>query len=247
MSTAQELQVLASTDPGAAVAQLRQFSYLLTSDELDTRVAAADGLASLARHEEYRSEIGKSGIIGELVGILKTMKASWNEELCTNALRALGNLCFDQDDNREKVIDSSGATHIAEVLNHIVSVLGEPQNPDSKLHLAASGAVVNMCNGNESVQHQFAEKNIPQSIVQLFCRSKMNHGRMMALQAMSALDENDTMLDTVCASEEAVDTLMYSVQQTVSEHGEALAATDGAETADIDDSGIGMQPYWLTI
>eukprot|EP00041_Stephanoeca_diplocostata_P020091 m.442194 g.442194 ORF g.442194 m.442194 type:complete len:510 (-) comp21472_c0_seq2:583-2112(-) len=244
MPAAQELQALAETDPGASVARLQEFISVFSSGSPEECVCATDGLATLARHEEYRSDIGNSAIIGELIEILKRMKSAWNENLCANTLRALGNLCFDHDDNREKVIACDGASQIVEIVHRIVNLLSDAefvQNPESKLHLAASGVVVNMCNGNESVQSSFSNTDIPRYLVQLYCRSKMNYGRMMALQAMSTLDEVEAMLKALCESEEAIDILLNSVQEAVTENRGAFT-TEDISPPELEKSGAQATP-----
>ncbi|TPX38360.1 hypothetical protein SmJEL517_g00347 [Synchytrium microbalum] len=116
--------------------------------------AAAKLLAEIAKAEEARQHIGESGNIPALLSLQRWSSRNLTDinderedgqydEVIVQTLRALANLCFDNETNREIVLDTKDS------INNIVRCLN---SRSSQLLNIVCGALLNISMENEPVQ-----------------------------------------------------------------------------------------------
>ncbi|KAH9502326.1 Rap1 GTPase-GDP dissociation stimulator 1-A [Bulinus truncatus] len=107
------------------------------NESLLTNVAQL--LAELAKSENLREPLVNIGIVPHLLSLLQ----SKNIALATQACRALGNICFDNDQGRLAVDKEGGLTVIVNVLS---SQIGNTVEGASRLRVILCGFLLNLTN-----------------------------------------------------------------------------------------------------
>ena len=107
-------------------------------------------------------------------------------ELLRQAFRAVANLCFDHDENRERFVAAGGV----KVLNEAMEMLKTISPEDSEeIRKAGGGLLLNAANGNTQVQKDLIEGGAVESLVWLINHSNEHGDTEMAMQAISILAE----------------------------------------------------------
>ncbi|TPX39303.1 hypothetical protein SeMB42_g06383 [Synchytrium endobioticum] len=129
-----------------------------SADQNDTRykelgATVAKLLAEIAKAEEARSPIGESGNIPALLSLQRSSSRNLTDindeqdpkydDVIIQTLRALANLCFDNETNREIVLDTKDS------ISNIVRCLN---SRNSQLLAIVCGALLNISMDNEPVQ-----------------------------------------------------------------------------------------------
>ena len=141
-------------------------------------------LADLAREKDTRNIIGASSLIEFCVSILRM--AAWDAGVPTKlqTLRVIGNLCFDNDQNRAIVIANNAVPVIMQTVNDFVAT---PNTPDNQRGRAVSaGVILNVANENEALQVSFIEAGAIEVLVQLI-KSAPDPSSPFAVMAGNAL------------------------------------------------------------
>ncbi|KAM3583919.1 hypothetical protein VKS41_003884 [Umbelopsis sp. WA50703] len=156
----------------------------------ETNGILAELCANAARDERTRSPLGNAGVIQAITDIMK--KAEGNRPTYNvQALRSLGNLCFDHDENRKLVVESN-------IMPVIIKGL-KSNNPD--LVRTTCVALSNLCIDCQPIQEQVCECNAVASLVELIDPAQMNHGEdvmvTMATKLLTILYENEKALQQI--------------------------------------------------
>ncbi|XP_065198969.1 rap1 GTPase-GDP dissociation stimulator 1-B-like [Sycon ciliatum] len=122
----------------------------------------ADLVATLARTETARSPAVHAGLVPLLVDVLR----SDDKEKVKQSLRALGNICFDNDEGREALLRADGVVVIGGILEDEAKD-ETVQEERLELFRPLCGCVLNMMTGYDAVAEACIEADIPNSIVQI--------------------------------------------------------------------------------
>ncbi|XP_067947570.1 rap1 GTPase-GDP dissociation stimulator 1-B-like [Watersipora subatra] len=122
---------------------LTNLRSLLANDSTETADAApaAQLVAELAKSETARVTLHHDGFIALLVPVMN----SDDRELSLQSIRALGNLCYEQDQCREQIVQEKGLAELSLVLQFCVN----QHTSHLKLKTASAGFLHNLLNGNE--------------------------------------------------------------------------------------------------
>ncbi|KAJ3180654.1 Rap1 GTPase-GDP dissociation stimulator 1 [Geranomyces variabilis] len=117
-------------------------------DALRAATAAANVLAEAAKVEDPREPIANAGAIPPLLQLLGVVTAApqpteVQNDLAIQLLRALANLCYDHDANRELVLETPAG---------IVNLVKALKSPAVKVVITACGALTNISMDNEPIQ-----------------------------------------------------------------------------------------------
>ncbi|KAI9331968.1 armadillo-type protein [Obelidium mucronatum] len=141
---ANDEQRLALATSGA----LAELAALLEADSGASASAskAARLVAEIAKCEETRKPLMEAGLLRPLAALLHAANTNTADtELAVQILRALGNMCYDNEDNRDALLD---------IPNGIQAVASCLDSDDTRLLQIACGALLNISMDNESVQVQ---------------------------------------------------------------------------------------------
>ncbi|KAI8079536.1 armadillo-type protein [Gilbertella persicaria] len=143
----------------------------------ESGTTACKALADALRTASLRTPLGEAGIIESLSNLLKS--ASGNQpEFQIQALRVLGNLCFDHEANRKHVKAAGIVSLVASYLNS--------QRPD--LIRTICGFYLNSSMDYASIQNEIAECGAAKSLVDLIQPDKEDDGSItMALKIIDNL------------------------------------------------------------
>ncbi|KAI8610938.1 armadillo-type protein [Chytriomyces sp. MP71] len=163
--TTQELLSTLGDDAGrtayiAADGRLEQLRTLLSDSATDRATAAqtAHIVAEVAKSESTRKTLQEAGLFVVLVARLGSCSAAIAantadaeaNNLAVQTLRALANMCYDNEDNRDALL---------EIDNSIKYVTECLDSNDFNLLKITSGALLNISMDNESVQSRVLECN----------------------------------------------------------------------------------------
>eukprot|EP00050_Salpingoeca_kvevrii_P008046 m.300329 g.300329 ORF g.300329 m.300329 type:complete len:626 (+) comp14422_c0_seq1:105-1982(+) len=169
-------------------------------------------VAELAKNEALREPLGEHGIVAATVEALNRAAADKPEDsearaLCraaqVHALRALGNLCFDHNANRERLRDAGGLGAIQSVLDRAAQddsqggTSGGDENDDGDqetssggvppgltLAMAGSGALLNAAADSEAIQTSLLEAGAIPSLLWVIQHAATPAEREMGLRAL---------------------------------------------------------------
>lgn len=128
---------------------LEDFMNIAQDEDCVSKVAQV--LAEVAKTESVREPCVKSGIV---LVLLKVLERQDDIESMTQACRALGNMCFDNDTGRSIVDDNNG---IPTLLTLLQSLLSNTKSGADRLRTIACGFLLNLTNSNETLQQKAIE------------------------------------------------------------------------------------------
>ncbi|GAN11293.1 ARM repeat-containing protein [Mucor ambiguus] len=165
----------------ASVNSLNQLSKDHSSWDKGTQ--ACKYLADALRTASLRSPLGDSGIIENLAGLLN--EASGKQlHFQIQALRVLGNLCFDHENNRKRVKDAGIVPTVATYLT---------QNAPSDLIRTVCGFYLNSSMDYAPIQNEIAECGAAKSLVDLIVPGKEDDGSItMAIKVLDNMVAEET-------------------------------------------------------
>ncbi|KAJ3357517.1 Rap1 GTPase-GDP dissociation stimulator 1 [Entophlyctis luteolus] len=148
----------------ADIILLEKVSHTLANPATDERTAtaAAKLVAESAKTEESRKPLAEAGVLPHLISLLRgclAAEVNAKDELILQILRSLGNMCFDNDENREALAELDGA--LAAATKCLSSANKSVVN-------VACGALLNISMDNEVVQLQIVEANGVEGLLHLF-------------------------------------------------------------------------------
>ncbi|KAI1134580.1 ARM repeat-containing protein [Hypoxylon sp. FL0543] len=106
-----------------------------------------------SREESWRLPLGRSGLLDFFLGLVK--EDELDQGLIAYVLRTVGNSCADQDENRQRVIDSGSVPQLVKLLGH-----------DSLLQLAVP-VLFNICVDYEPAQVAASKAGLSNYLIQL--------------------------------------------------------------------------------
>ncbi|KAF1802814.1 armadillo-type protein [Mucor lusitanicus] len=164
-----------------SVSSLNQLSKDHASWDQGTQ--ACKDLADALRTASLRSPLGDSGIIENLAGLLN--EASGKQlHFQIQALRVLGNLCFDHENNRKRVKDAGIVPTVAAYLT---------QNAPSDLVRTVCGFYLNSSMDYAPIQNEIAECGAAKSLVDLIVPEKEDDGSItMAIKVLDNMVAEET-------------------------------------------------------
>ncbi|KAJ3241821.1 Rap1 GTPase-GDP dissociation stimulator 1, partial [Chytriomyces hyalinus] len=113
----------------------------LSGGDVDVQTAAAKTIAECAKSGNTRKILAEAGLFAPLVRLLGASEGVPSRAI--QALRALANMCFDNEDNRDALLD------IKDSIKFVMQCL---DSNDAQLLKITSGALLNISMDNESVQ-----------------------------------------------------------------------------------------------
>ncbi|KAI1760013.1 ARM repeat-containing protein [Hypoxylon sp. FL1150] len=124
MMTSDEIEGLFHTlpeDDDARVHILEQIRS--TAEELQEAndlglEALAEKIGNGSRDEQWRIALGKSGLLDFFLTLIKGDDPGEDVALMVHALRVIGNTCADQDENRQRVVESGCLPRLVAMLGH---------------------------------------------------------------------------------------------------------------------------------
>ncbi|KAI8988486.1 armadillo-type protein [Mycotypha africana] len=201
-----------------SIANLRQ---ALQKTPVDFKLAAesckrvADGLRTAA----LRSPIGECGVIQTLATLLTISKQTDGQQqqylFQIQALRVLGNLCFDHEENRKRVEEAG-------IVSLVASFLKEANHSD--LIRIVCGFYLNSSMDYAPIQLEIAQCGAAEDLVKLLQSSKGDHSSMsMAIKTLDNIIAEDdarrkiatsatvktymTLIESLCKSKDYLDDL----------------------------------------
>ncbi|KAI9304355.1 armadillo-type protein [Cunninghamella echinulata] len=133
-----------------------------------------------ARNVSVRAPFGNEGIIDSVANLMKRTPHSILFDL--QALRILGNLSIDNDENRQRVLDT----------NIIELILGLFQNNDPHLNLMLCGFCLNSSMDFEPVQLEIIKLNGVNILCQFLKAETTDHTVNLAVKALDSLVGQET-------------------------------------------------------
>ncbi|KAI8843942.1 armadillo-type protein [Chytriomyces cf. hyalinus JEL632] len=113
----------------------------LNTGDIDLQTAAAKTIAECAKSGNTRKILAEAGLFVPLVRMLGASEGVPSRAI--QSLRALANMCFDNEDNRDALLE------IKDSINFVTQCL---DSTDAQLLKITSGALLNISMDNESVQ-----------------------------------------------------------------------------------------------
>ncbi|KAJ3156493.1 Rap1 GTPase-GDP dissociation stimulator 1 [Geranomyces variabilis] len=135
----------------------------LSDDALRAATAAANVFAEAAKVEDPREPIASAGAIPPLLQLLGLVAAApqpteVQNDLAIQLLRALANLCYEHDANRELVLETPAG---------IVNLVKALKSPSVNVVITACGALTNISMDNEPIQVAVIEQGALPLLVDL--------------------------------------------------------------------------------
>ncbi|KAK4514550.1 uncharacterized protein ATC70_002148 [Mucor velutinosus] len=149
----------------------------------DKGAQACKDLADALRTASLRSPLGDSGIIETLAGLLnETSGRQFHFQI--QALRVLGNLCFDHENNRKRMKDAGIVPTVASYLT---------QDAPSDLIRTVCGFYLNSSMDYAPIQNEIAECGAAKRLVDLIVPGKQDDGSItMAIKVLDNMVAEET-------------------------------------------------------
>eukprot|EP01134_Creolimax_fragrantissima_P006825 CFRG6825T1 len=187
-------------------------------------VNALNLLAVLSRNEEYRKVLVDGGCLPRLKAVVGGSDGTGESSI--HALRALANVCIDNDSYRLTVAsDDEGARSIVEYVgktadqvNALQEALRVEKCPQLILQSAVcAGTILNLCNGNEEVTELFVSAGVVPHIMTFYSSKYVTSTvRLSGLAALEALLESNNCKRELCVGENPkllFETLRYTTDE----------------------------------
>ncbi|KAI7902649.1 armadillo-type protein [Cokeromyces recurvatus] len=163
-------------------------SQNLETNDWTSSINICKTLADNLREPSFRSPLGESGLIETLSKLLK-MASGKQTDFQIQALRVLGNLCFDHMDNRKRVKDAG-------IFPIIAPYFDNRDLPD--LIRTACGFCLNSSMDYAPIQIEIAETGIAEKLIALIEPEKVDDGSItLALKTLDNLVAEDKARKTI--------------------------------------------------
>ncbi|KAI8098575.1 armadillo-type protein [Halteromyces radiatus] len=137
-------------------------------------------LGNCARNPSVRIPLGEAGIIEATTALLK--KIPHPIEFDIQALRILGNLSIDRDENRKRVLDSG-------VIDTVMALFG---GNDNMLNMMLGGFCINTAMDYEPMKLAIIEKGGVQALCDIVGNLDLGNTQAMALKALDNLMDQES-------------------------------------------------------
>lgn len=170
----------------------------LAAADLQDAAAAAEAVAELGKDEASRDAVGAKGAVWEaLVALL--LRTSGDGMAFTparrQALRAIGNLCYDHDENRKRLLDAGGVTAMARAMAALTEQDGELVEGAAAV---STGALLNAATTQADVARQLVEAGAVGSLLWLLQGAPGEGEVSVALRCLVELSEVQAAADEIC-------------------------------------------------
>jgi hypothetical protein len=157
-------------------------SALLGSD--DVAGATAKQIADLVKEEDVRNRIGaQAAVYTGLVSLVsRSSKPSFAKQ---QALRAIGNLCFDHDDNRARFAAAGGVSAIIGALEALQVAGGRGCSPEDRVLCA--GVILNTIACNLDLAGRFVAGGAIKGLIWLIRTAQSHREKELAFGSISHL------------------------------------------------------------
>ncbi|ORZ16864.1 armadillo-type protein [Absidia repens] len=153
-------------------------------------------LGDSARNPSVRLPLGEAGIIQTVTQLL--MKDAHPTDFDVQAMRVLGNLSIDRDENRQRVLDSGV----------IVSLNALFDKKDIKLNMVLCGFCLNSSMNFEPIQKAIAENGCVNSLFDILSSHTIDTTESMALKALDNVMGQDQARISFMSNPSNMDTLL---------------------------------------
>lgn len=164
--------LLEATPPTDLVLNPETIAFLkaaLSSASLKEAGQACRAVAELAKNPDNRGPLGEAGLVAACCAVMDRASETSDIVSIGQSARAIGNLCFDHNENRQQVLKCGGAAILSRAM---VVPSGGSAAADTQLqHLAGAGAVLNVANDNEELVAALVEAGAVESLLWLLAHA----------------------------------------------------------------------------
>ena len=178
---------------------------------MEHATALVELVAEFAKHESCRPVLG-SAVAGEVAQLLASSSSAggWAPAAAVQALRAVANLCFDNDENRLAVAAAGVVKTVGVLLAELrlrfaaadaVRVMeASTVEALATLRTTVAGAVMNMCLDNEDMQKLASTAGIPSHLGWMYSTTDLDdvRGITLARMALVVFDKDEAALAALC-------------------------------------------------
>ncbi|RNA18157.1 rap1 GTPase-GDP dissociation stimulator 1 isoform X1 [Brachionus plicatilis] len=150
--------------------KLKQLKNELDNGSVESAIDLCEFIAELAKDELCRNQLVQAELLPSINKFLFNPNCS--NKLKIQICRAIGNLCYENDDGRSVFLDVCGIDNLIDLLKYTGSIdLSQEEQPELvKLIVVSLGFLHNFANDNECVRKAVYEKNI-MSILKPFAKN----------------------------------------------------------------------------
>lgn len=189
----QQLSVSAEADHSkyAAIELTDGLSKCLSGRDNGVREAAAKIIAEISKSEEQRKRFTNAAIIAELLKLFAGINDA-TVPLAMQSCRALGNICYNNDDARELILTAKGDTALINLLDFVVDPTNAQHASFAKFR---GGLISNYLLGGEHLAKNVMDLKIMdkiEAIVDRCCVDVVKNDEVLlhTLPLLSLLTEN---------------------------------------------------------
>ncbi|KAJ5071662.1 rap1 gtpase-gdp dissociation stimulator 1 [Anaeramoeba ignava] len=155
-----------------------------------------DLLGELGKDEENRSKISASPVFDLLFSLLEKD----DQEVWRLSLRVFGNLCFDHDENRKKILEKNQLEKFLDIFK---------KAPETNIGLLRNcvGFILNFSNENEQIQAEIGKKGGIGLITALLKLKEEKELLFFVLRTLSVLVDNEDNIPFIAEGNTATDLL----------------------------------------
>ncbi|XP_019854724.1 PREDICTED: uncharacterized protein LOC105313532 [Amphimedon queenslandica] len=198
---------------GAFYKELCQALMTIVASHSNLICSICETVALLARTAQFK-EIAASA---NLASLLCPSLSSPDRSTQIQTLRAIGNLCFDEDTVREQCASQDAHTVLSGLLKECVSLQSDTE-VNIKYKSVLCGCTLNLCCSNEKLSGLMVGLGVIQSLSLLISDEKNEVVLKMALQALHVIIETDSCtVSHLCSS-----SLSSSLQYILSLHSTGI-------------------------
>eukprot|EP00049_Salpingoeca_infusionum_P019541 m.362338 g.362338 ORF g.362338 m.362338 type:complete len:590 (-) comp20372_c0_seq1:172-1941(-) len=146
-------------------------------------------VAELAKAESARTSLGASKLL--IAHLLKTIRDTDNMLLRHQAFRAIGNLCYEHENNRKEFHEGGGVDALQQAFTRM-SVAEHPEEDVGKA--AFAGAVMNMMNDAKELAEDLVRAGVVSSLVWLVKHAESDIEKALSRNALLHFAEIDSAL-----------------------------------------------------
>lgn len=146
-----QTQVVERLARGGFASTVKELLKLTSTTRPEVLVLLVQAIAEAAKNDVLRKLCSDPAVIEPLLGLV----SSSNYGVVLQACRALGNICYDNDEGREIVRSKQGMEQLLQLLQNLLEVEVRPDN----LHTVVSGCLLNLTDMQE-IQDQALQLGI---------------------------------------------------------------------------------------
>ncbi|CAF0705142.1 unnamed protein product [Brachionus calyciflorus] len=172
----------------------------LENSPIETSCKIIELIAELAKDENCRDNLINANLFIPINNYLQDSKS--NKNIKIQICRALGNLCYENDNGRLNYLNTCRIDNLISLLNYCGNTQSESfnsredQKEFNKLVLVSLGCLHNVTNDNESLRKAFYDHNIMKILKDYLKHLKLDMGIMMyffsCIENLTELDEGKT-------------------------------------------------------